>query len=937
MPNNKILIDASHREETRVVVLRENCVEEFDFESQNRKPLRGNIYLATVARIEPSLQAAFIDYGGNKHGFLAFNDIHPDYYQIPIADRQALLGEEAAIESAAREAEEKSSKNAVFDEENKPEKKPSKRSRTRKKNSHHKSSGVKLPPGDIATEATDVSANTQTPLESTDVSAYESNDSPQIQEKQQNKNQIKFDLDNTKTIDAHEPLANLNENVSLQAIDLTDKPTEEPVEKEKPRRRRIRRKPKTVQAANRINMISESVPEEDTPQPNDPENEASQAVSFDKNNSPALIDKSEVAEGNKNEEDSIDLVGTEDAMEELPQRRLTTRHYRIQEVIKRRQVLLVQAVKEERGNKGASLTTYLSLAGRYAVLMPNTARGGGISRKVTNVNDRKRLKEIAGDLTVPNGMGVILRTAGANRTKAEIKRDFEYLIRLWESVRNRTLESSAPCLVYEEGNLIKRSIRDLYSREISEILVSGEKGYKEARSFMQMLMPSHTKYVKQHKDSLPIFALNRIEQQLEKIFVPQVNLKSGGYLIINQTEALVAIDVNSGRSTKEHSIEDTALQTNLEAAEEIARQLRLRDLAGLVVIDFIDMEEKRNKQSVEKRINEYLKSDRARIQIGRISHFGLLEMSRQRIRASVLESTVHVCNHCDGAGYVLSESLKALNVIRAIQEKLLQNSRSDVQLHLNSDLAFYILNHQRQHLSELEQQFSVRIRIFADAMIQGDKYVFEHPHSTEELSRQTNNPKQKSKLEKQNTGQEDAGNDLQEETDHHKMIGMATTDRSDGERSSGEINANPRKQRRSRRAGHKNRANKSIENKSVENKSVENKAHKIEDSATISPESKDSTQSKAEKNDGVLDFDEPIQPSAEIGNKSPRRRTQRPGKAEESAKTKISVANNSMPAIDREKAVTGTETGKETPIEMANETADAVKKMDWWPRKIFFG
>ena len=561
--SNKMLIDASHPEETRVVVVRGNRIEEFDFESEHKKLLKGNIYLARVTRVEPSLQAAFVEYGGNRHGFLAFSEIHPDYYQIPVADRQALLEEE---EKAA----------LVDEEEDQESEKISKNNRRKK---------VKSAPANVENET-------------------------------------------------------------------------------------------TAEAAGDEDDVEQAV--EDT-------------------------------------EDSVELVGAEDALEEVPTReRSPRRQYKIQEVIKRRQILLVQVVKEERGNKGAAMTTYLSLAGRYSVLMPNTARGGGISRKITNIQDRKRLKEVVKDLHVPKGMGVILRTAGANRTKAEIKRDYEYLMRLWENVRALTLESVAPCLVYEEGSLIKRSIRDLYNKDISEILVSGEQGYREAKDFMRMLMPSHAKVVQPYREQLPIFAHNGIEGQLDAMLQPEVTLKSGGYLVINQTEALVAIDVNSGRSTKEHSIEETACQTNLEAAEEVARQLRLRDLAGLVVIDFIDMEEKRNNRLVEKKLKDCLKDDRARIQVGRISHFGLMEMSRQRIRASVLESTMQPCPHCNGTGYIRSDSSLALHVLRSIEEYLLRNPHFNIIVRTSVATALYVLNHKRQALSDLENRFGLTINIEAD-------------------------------------------------------------------------------------------------------------------------------------------------------------------------------------------------------------------------------
>ncbi|MCB1386335.1 MAG: ribonuclease E/G [Nitratireductor sp.] len=421
---------------------------------------------------------------------------------------------------------------------------------------------------------------------------------------------------------------------------------------------------------------------------------------------------------------SVESVGQEDALEEARIKR-PRRQYKIQEVIRRRQVMLVQVVKEERGNKGAALTTYLSLAGRYSVLMPNTARGGGISRKITNPGDRKRLKEIAQSLEVPQGMGVILRTAGASRDSEEIRRDFDYLMRLWENVRNLTLASSAPFLVYEEGSLIKRSIRDLYNKDIAEVIVSGEEGYREARDFMDMLMPEQVRNVKLYQGDQPIFSRFGMENQLEKMVAQQVTLKSGGYLIINQTEALVAIDVNSGKSTREHSIEATALQTNLEAAEEVARQLRLRDLAGLVVIDFIDMEEKRNNRSVERKLKECLKNDRARIQVGHISHFGLLEMSRQRIRASVLESTMAVCPVCNGVGHVRSQSSLALMIVRALEDHLNRNSRHDACVRVAPAIAMYILNHKRRALSELESRFGVQITIEADHEIAGQDYEIE--------------------------------------------------------------------------------------------------------------------------------------------------------------------------------------------------------------------
>ncbi|MBU1335060.1 MAG: Rne/Rng family ribonuclease [Alphaproteobacteria bacterium] len=565
MATKRMLVDAIHPEETRIVVTSGNRLDEFDFESATRRQLRGNIYLAKVTRVEPSLQAAFVEYGGNRHGFLAFSEIHPDYYQIPVADREALLRDEEAEDDHHDEADE----------------------------------NISLPEG------------------------------------------------------VTEPDAEAD--------------------------------PQDIEDASHI---------EQAPANSEP----------------------------------IESIGGADALEEVPERRRQSpnrRHYKIQEVIKRRQVMLVQVVKEERGNKGAALTTYLSLAGRYSVLMPNTARGGGISRKITNAADRKRLKEITSDLEVPQGMGVILRTAGAARTKAEVKRDFEYLMRLWESVRELTLKSQAPCLVYEEGSLIKRTIRDLYNKDIDEVFVAGEDAYREAKDFMRMIMPSHAKNVQLYKEDQPLFSKYGIEAQLDSMFSPTVTLPSGGYIVINPTEALVSIDVNSGRSTKEHNIEDTALQTNLEAADEVARQLRLRDLAGLIVIDFIDMMENRSNRAVERKLKDCLKDDRARIQVGRISHFGLMEMSRQRIRFGVVESSTHKCPICDGTGLVRSVESLALMIMRHIEDHVLRRQGQSINVRVPVEVALYILNFKRETLISLEIRNQLSITITADGKMTGHQFAIE--------------------------------------------------------------------------------------------------------------------------------------------------------------------------------------------------------------------
>lgn len=663
---NKMLIDATHPEETRVVVVRGNRVEEFDFESASRKPLRGNIYLAKVTRVEPSLQAAFVEYGGNRHGFLAFSEIHPDYYQIPVADRQALIEAEEAEE---REAEERAAREA------------SRRAQRGKA---------------AAARAERIS---EAPAQETAASA-----------EAQDEHGSAVDGDPSEATEAAEQIA-LDESLGEESV-LADQAALEAAGDGDT---------DSVAAREVDGLTSETSPASDDHDDLFPSEDSSSEGFSHLEAPPSDHSVEEIGRDGRDEEDDehpedvVESVGAEDALEELPERRRArARQYKIQEVIKRRQVLLVQVVKEERGNKGAALTTYLSLAGRYSVLMPNTARGGGISRKITNTADRKRLKEVAADLDVPEGMGVILRTAGAMRTKAEVKRDFEYLMRLWENVRELTLRSAAPSLVYEEGSLIKRSIRDLYNKDIDEVLVAGEEGYREAKDFMRMLMPSHAKNVQPYRETQPIFARYAIETQLDAMFSPQVTLRSGGYLVINQTEALVSIDVNSGRSTREHNIEDTACQTNLEAAEEVARQLRLRDLAGLIVIDFIDMEEKRNNRAVENKLKTALKNDRARIQVGRISHFGLLEMSRQRIRTGVVESSVEVCPHCHGTGYVRAPASVALHVLRSIEDSLLKGATHDLVIRTRTVVALYILNQKRSHLAEIEQTFGVSITVLAD-------------------------------------------------------------------------------------------------------------------------------------------------------------------------------------------------------------------------------
>jgi len=658
---NKMLIDATHPEETRVVVLRGNRVEEFDFETAHRKQLRGNIYLAKVTRVEPSLQAAFIEYGGNRHGFLAFSEIHPDYYQIPVADRQALLDEDAR----QHRADDEDNQNGRRRERNRP--------RDSRRNARH----------DEVVRSEDQLAAEEMAREAAEIPAGEA-------------------------VMGDTPVAE-GLPVEQQAHVFADEPLVDPRAGEL----QFDEQARVGEGAGGDLQLPREIPAEASPLlPGDAAGDISSAPEHG----------GETGGGSEEggEEEVVESVGGSDAMEEMPVRAPRyRRQYKIQEVIKRRQVMLVQVVKEERGTKGAALTTYLSLAGRYCVLMPNTARGGGISRKITSADDRKRLREIADALEVPEGMGVILRTAGANRNTLEVKRDFEYLLRQWELVRDLTLKSTAPTLVYEEGSLIKRSIRDLYGKEIDEIVVAGEAGYNDAKDFMRMLMPSHASNVKLYRDSQPIFTRYGIESQLDAMFSPTVQLKSGGYIVLNQTEALVSIDVNSGRSTREHHIEDTALKTNVEAAEEVARQLRLRDLAGLIVIDFIDMDEKRNNRTVERRLKEALKNDRARIQVGRISHFGLMEMSRQRIRTSVLESSTEKCPHCGGSGHMRSVSSVALQLLRSLEETILKGATHNLIVRTRPEIALYVLNNKRAHLRSLEERFHIAITVSADATIGG--------------------------------------------------------------------------------------------------------------------------------------------------------------------------------------------------------------------------
>ena len=679
----RMLIDASHPEETRVVVVDGTRLEEFDFETSTRKPLKGNIYLAKVIRIEPSLQAAFVEYGGNRHGFLAFSEIHPDYYQIPVADRERLIAEQQRLHAEA-------------DDDHEP-----RRRRTRVDRTDIEDARADLRAESVQEPATENGGEeTAAPAENGHIAETSSVEAP----------------------GAEAPVA---EALAAEAAPAIEAPSE-PAPAEAPAPELQATEPQAQPASIASERLDGPVLVEpsEAPAPADlPESipEASADAAHDalseSGEHPADLIPSDPSEAPQPEV-TVETLGGDDAGEEREtrerRRRNPIRQYKIQEVIKRRQILLVQVVKEERGNKGAALTTYLSLAGRYCVLMPNAGRGGGISRKISNPADRKRMKEMLGELDVPQGMGVILRTAGLERSNIDIKRDYEYLSRLWDSIRELTMRSTAPALIYEEGDLIKRSLRDVYDTDIAQVLVEGEAGFEAASGFMRQLVPHQASKVELYKEQIPLFHRYQVEAQFDAMHSPTVQLRSGGYIVINPTEALVAIDVNSGRSTKERNIEETALRTNIEAAEEIARQVRLRDLAGLIVIDFIDMEETRHQRQVEHKVKDAMRTDRARIQIGRISAFGLLEMSRQRLRPSLLEHSTELCPHCAGIGRIRSIESAALHALRAIEEEGVRRRATEILVSVPPKVALYLLNQKRHTLSEIEMRYGFMVAVEAD-------------------------------------------------------------------------------------------------------------------------------------------------------------------------------------------------------------------------------
>ena len=793
MSTNKMIIDAAHPEETRVAVLSGNRLQDFDVESVARKQIKGNIYLAKVIRVEPSLQAAFVDYGGNRHGFLSFSEIHPDYYQIPIEDRQALLAEHDAAELAD---------------------------------------------------------------EATEEATIESETAP----------------------DGEDKTGDENGAVALEAA-------EEPSVRED----------------------SEDEPAENA----ESENEIDDDDDDDEVGAP------------KKSRKGVETLGGDDSEDARPKRRAPShRRYKIQEVIKRRQILLIQVVKEERGNKGAALTTYISLAGRYCVLMPNTARGGGISRKITNGGDRKQLKAILTELKIPDGMAVIVRTAGIKRSRAEIKRDYEYLLRLWDSVRDLTLESTAPSMVHEEGNLIKRSIRDLYTRDIEEIIVAGDRGYRMAKDFIKLLIPSHAKRVQPYSGSPePVFQHYQIESQLDAIHSPEVQMKSGAYIVINPTEALVSIDVNSGRSTRERNIEETAFKTNLEAADEIARQLKLRDLAGLIVIDFIDMEVNRNNAQVEKRLKEAMRNDRARIQIGRISPFGLLEMSRQRLRMSLIETSSEPCPYCEGTGIRRSTDSASLVALRAIQEEANHKRANELIVHVPTAVALYILNQKRPALADIEQGTGISVVITADESLIPPNLRIERIKESGQIETVTptapsNEAQSDDKpTKRRRRSRRRKSSDSENETPETQVAESAgeSTDTSEApspEDESGE-GKSPKRRRRGKRGGRRRRG------RNEEPETGEEVA-----SGSQSIDTAPSTITAENKTNEAVETNEAGEPQDETEVKKPARRRGRPRKSETAEPANEgNVPEPQAESIDAEEKPKRTRRPRKKPEAVAVETA----------------
>lgn len=838
----KMLIDATHGEETRVAVIDDGRLEEFEYESAFRKPLKGNIFLAKVTRVEPSLQAAFVNYGGNRHGFLPFSEIHPDYFRIPVSDREALIAEQ---EEALREHDEAEEQEVENTEEN----------------------------------VSDESADDGSDVETID-DAVE---------------------------DVEEVGGEIVEDVAGDQADEENAAEEGDDD-------------------NIGNRVEDE--EENDVNGNVASSEDSEEESGNRGNRRGGRGRGRGGRGRgrgrhaAHRSKRVESFGGEDADDEKRFRFNLRRKYKIQEVIKRGQIMLVQVSKEERGNKGAAVSSYLSLPGRYCVLMPNSPRAGGVSRKISNYKDRAKMRDMMKELEVPRGMSVILRTAGVTRTKTEVKRDLDYLMRLWDNIRSLTLESSAPALVYEEANLIKRAVRDLYTRDVEEIAVAGEGGYKTAKNFMKMMIPSHAKRVVEYKEEdKTLFNKYKVEEQIADIGETTVTLKSGGYLIINPTEALVSIDVNSGKATKERHIEETALKTNLEAAEEVARQLRLRDLGGLVVIDFIDMEDRRNNGKVERKMREALSSDKARIQMGRISSFGLMEMSRQRMSASLGESQFETCPHCEGTGRIRTADAASILVLRDIEAEGIKGRAAEIMVHVPANVAIYILNYKRQNLSDLEARYDVRIVLRVDDDLNASS-------SRVEVS------KPKSKKTNDDDGEdEDRGNDAK----------RSKQDSDDSEKSEG------RGRRRGRRGGRRRNNNRDERNENDVSDDVENLDQNVKDSTEDGkekPKRRPRRSSKKADNASEADVKTAEAPEAEASEENkPKKRGRKPAakKADEAVASEETVSKEETKSVAKRSAKKSKASNDDTEEVKAKKNdepkdyeivnaAPKKKKKGWWSR-----
>ena len=805
-----ILIDATHSEETRVVVNKGNRLEDFDFETLSRKQLKGNIYLARVTRVEPSLQAAFVEYGGNRHGFLPFSEIHPDYYRIPTADREAL----DALENGT-------------DDNSTPEPESS--------------------------EQVEVENTAKTPEDQAPESDQDDDTHDTAEETDGNKTAlVPMDSENT----------------------------------------------------------SDDVVEE-------------------------LVGESTIDSLNEDDDESEDTASNDEDRLRKAKRLRFLRQYRIQEVIRRKQILLVQVTKEERGNKGAALTTYLSLAGRYSVLMPNTNKGGGISRKISSANDRKRLKDILSDLDIPDGIAVIVRTAGSQRNKMEIRRDYEYLMRLWNDIRETTFASEAPALIYEEADLIKRTIRDLYTSDMDGVLVEGEKGYRSAKNFMRMLMPSHAKKVQHYKESqVPLFHRFQVESQIDAMHSPSVKLKSGGYIVINPTEALVAIDVNSGRATRERNIEETAFKTNLEAAEEVARQLRLRDLAGLVVVDFIDMEDNKHNREVERRLKDAMSADRARIQMGRISPFGLLEMSRQRLRPSLAENSTVVCPHCAGIGNVRTVESAALHVLRVLEEDGIRQGSGSLDLDVPPQVALFILNQKRSKLIDIEQRYGFEISVNADESLKVDQYHLERvvAHNDGPVSElMTFDDSEDESAPQDKRGKRPKSKKEKDHPERDKDTpGDPVQDPGNDEVTSDEDNeGRPRRRRRGKRGGRK-RGGRKRDDHTTENTEQPAADDKTEQKTPrrrvrTRPRTKADTESQA--------TEQTTQPNADEAQTTPRVRREGPSDRAATTDDNNSTPETSFQETEKLAITPETPTAPEPTPEETPEPPKRRKRFGWWARR----